>query len=387
MAKEKKTSAYKVSGSGRKTSGRKKKGSKSGTLKKELMIFSTVLALITMVILGYYLGRNEASHVSSNGKVLAASMEDNSAMLESLEKVKQQRLAMSKKVEEPPFLHPKKEQQTTPKLQIQISSSKAEASKPIKQPVKKSGLEILDEKLQETTTFSKKIEVSKKIEQPISEIRPKLVIIIDDVTSASQLNKISSIGLKLTPSIFPPYQFAPQNNKLANNLEHYMVHLPMESGKVYDKQAKTLKLTDSKEQMEARIKEIRALFPMARFINNHTGSVFTANTHAMEMIYPMFKEQGFVFVDSRTTGQTAVPKIAKKYGQVYLARDTFIDNVQTINAIHKQLQFAVMMAKKRGYAIAIGHPHKTTLAALGSAKELLKDVDVVYIDELYESIR
>ena len=66
-------------------------------------------------------------------------------MLESLEKVKQQRLAMSKKVEEPPFLHPKKEQQTTPKLQIQISSSKAEASKPIKQPVKKSGLEILDD--------------------------------------------------------------------------------------------------------------------------------------------------------------------------------------------------------------------------------------------------
>jgi polysaccharide deacetylase 2 family uncharacterized protein YibQ len=41
------------------------------------------------------------------------------------------------------------------------------------------------------------------------------------------------------------------------------------------------------------------------------------------------------------------------------------------------------MAKKKGYAIAIGHPHKVTMQALASAKEIFKDVELVYIDELY----
>ena len=127
----------------------------------------------------------------------------------------------------------------------------------------------------------------------------------------------------------------------------YAIRSYYESGKVYDKQAKTLKSTDTKEQMGVRIKEIRALFPTARFINNHTGSVFTANSRAMEILYPFFKEEGFIFVDSRTSGKTAVPGLAKKYGQKYLARDIFIDNVQNITAIHKQLSLAVMTAKKR----------------------------------------
>jgi polysaccharide deacetylase 2 family uncharacterized protein YibQ len=52
--------------------------------------------------------------------------------------------------------------------------------------------------------------------------------------------------------------------------------------------------------------------------------------------------------------------------------------------IHRQLQKAVNMAKKRGYAIAIGHPHKVTMKALTSAADIFNDVELVYIDELYQ---
>jgi polysaccharide deacetylase 2 family uncharacterized protein YibQ len=59
-----------------------------------------------------------------------------------------------------------------------------------------------------------------------------------------------------------------------------------------------------------------------------------------------------------------------------------LDNKQDIGYIHHQLGIAVELAKKRGFAIAIGHPHHATMRALTRAKDLLKDVELVYIDEL-----
>ena len=163
-----------------------------------------------------------------------------------------------------------------------------------------------------------------------------------------------------------------------------MVHLPMQSGKAYDKQYGTLKITDTKEKMEARVKEVRRLFPTARYVNNHTGSAFTDNYKAMETLYGLLRKEGFVFVDSRTIATTKVRKIAHAYGDAYVARDIFIDNEHKVTYIHKQLRQAVKKAKKKGYAIAIGHPHPVTMKALSSAKDIFKDVELVYIDEIYK---
>ena len=213
--------------------------------------------------------------------------------------------------------------------------------------------------------------------------KPKLAIIIDDVSNAKQLKHILSLPIKVTPSIFPPYELSKSNHKLALGLKHYMIHLPMQSGKAYDKQYGTLKITDSKEKMEARVKEIRKLFPTARYVNNHTGSAFTDNYKAMEILYGILRKEGFVFVDSRTTASTKVREIAHAFGDAYVARDVFIDNKHNVPYIHKQLRQVVKRAKKKGYAIAIGHPHPVTMKALSSAKDIFKDVELVYIDEIY----
>jgi polysaccharide deacetylase 2 family uncharacterized protein YibQ len=212
---------------------------------------------------------------------------------------------------------------------------------------------------------------------------PKLVIIIDDVANAKQLARIRSLPIKVTPSIFPPYEFSKSNHTLAQGLEHYMIHLPMQSGKSYDKQYGTLMITDSKEKIEARVKELRRLFPGARYVNNHTGSVFTNNYKVMKILYAALRNEGFVFVDSLTTERTAVQKIAHDFGDAYVARDIFMDNKKNIPYIHAQLKKAVQNAKKNGYAIAIGHPHNTTMKALESAKDIFDEVELVYIDEIY----
>jgi len=226
-----------------------------------------------------------------------------------------------------------------------------------------------------------KIELTEKSKKSTN---PKLVIIIDDISQKWQIDKIKNLPFSVTPSIFPPSNMSEHSNKLANSVEHFMVHLPMQSSSPkMNKMRGTIMLSHSKERLQKRIAEIKRLFPKAKYINNHTGSVFTSNYTHMKSLYKIMRDSGYKFIDSRTSGKTKVGKIVREYGDKYISRDIFIDNTQTRAYIIKQLKKAVSIAKKKGYAIAIGHPHNITLKTLKSIKDLLKGIDVVYIDELF----
>ncbi len=164
-----------------------------------------------------------------------------------------------------------------------------------------------------------------------------------------------------------------------------MVHFPMQA-EHYPRGAmpNTSTVKDSEKQMRTRVKNLRKWFPAALYTNNHTGSVFTSDYRALHTMYGLLKEEGFVFVDSRTSSKSKGKKVAKEYGDFYLHRDVFIDNVQKFGEIRKQLKAAVKKAKQRGYAIAIGHPHAITLRSLKNSLDILVDVDVVYLDELFD---
>jgi polysaccharide deacetylase 2 family uncharacterized protein YibQ len=219
---------------------------------------------------------------------------------------------------------------------------------------------------------------------PSTGKRPKLAIIIDDVSHKRQLDTIKSLPYHITPSIFPPSELSANSNKLADHTKHFMVHLPMESGSVaMNRMRGMLFVRDSSAKVQKRVDDIRKLFPRAKFVNNHTGSVFTSNYKAMKQLYSMMHKKGLVFIDSRTSRKSKVRKIAKEFGDTYIARDVFLDNVQDESLILKQLKKAVRVARKRGFAIAIGHPHPTTMRALKHASKILSGVQTVYIDELY----
>jgi polysaccharide deacetylase 2 family uncharacterized protein YibQ len=104
----------------------------------------------------------------------------------------------------------------------------------------------------------------------------------------------------------------------------------------------------------------------------------------MRILYEALKKEGFLFIDSKTGANGQVLKISKEFSDKYLSRDVFMDNEQNVAYVHKQLNKAVDIAKKKGYAVVIGHPRKTTFKALASAKEILKDVELVYIDTVYK---
>ena len=213
--------------------------------------------------------------------------------------------------------------------------------------------------------------------------RAKLAIIIDDVGTDEQAQKIAALPVRVTPSIFPPEYQRKDTRSLARGFEHYAIHLPMEASSAKNNSA-TLRTSDNYEKLRGVIEKLRADFPNAKFINNHTGSKFTADERAMQNLLRAMNEHGFLFIDSRTSPATKAKAAMNGLGMRYVHRDVFLDNQNSVAAMRKKLREAVTLAKKQGYAIAIGHPKSSTLRALANSADILGEVDLVYLDEIYE---
>lgn len=215
--------------------------------------------------------------------------------------------------------------------------------------------------------------------------KPKVVIIIDDIANTKQLSDIVAIqsaGLKLTPSIFPVAQGNTKMLESVANLDFFMVHLPLEA-LAYKDELDTISIYDSKDRIYQKIANIKRILPNTLYINNHTGSKFTEQRGNMEMLLSVLDSHNISFVDSRTTPNTTLPSIANAQNRLILSRDIFIDNNLDSASLNAQIKEGVKIARDRGYAILIAHPHKETLSALKRAQNgALKEVDVIYLNEL-----
>ena len=274
-------------------------------------------------------------------------------------------------------------------LSIKENLKHSEILKP--EPAKKSGVEPSNKAKKQIYSEKPQKESAKKDDfavvpfTPNSSVkgRAKLVLIIDDVATFEHASMVKSIGLKITPSIFPATKTHPDTPNIARTFEFYMIHLPMQAKHFDSPEIGTLTVNESFESMHEKIKKIRRDFPRAKYTNNHTGSRFTSDYDAMDKAYRALIEQGFIFVDSKTIAQTAVARAAKKYNQPYISRDIFLDDDPSASAVRRELVAAVNLAKKRGYAIAIGHPKKNTIAVIKASKNnILKDVEVVYLKDI-----
>jgi len=212
--------------------------------------------------------------------------------------------------------------------------------------------------------------------------KPRLAIIMDDVSFSRDVKAIKALNMPITMSFLPPSSIHPNSAKLASREPLYMVHLPMEAMTFSAEEAITLHVNDSKEVITKRVKEVKALFPRAYYVNNHTGSRFTSNKRAMNDLILALSKEGIGFLDSRTTAKTKVPEVMASLGKPYIARDLFLDHEANVVYIEGQIKKAVSKAKEHGSAIAIGHPRKETLQALKNSKKLLRSVELVLVNKV-----
>ncbi|MDO7252391.1 divergent polysaccharide deacetylase family protein [Helicobacter cappadocius] len=240
------------------------------------------------------------------------------------------------------------------------------------------------------STPSNTLEISKKTQDfilPVSTKKPKMAIIMDDMAYPSQLQSLHHLGLKITPSFFPYNLDNKLTPKMASKETFYMVHLPLEALHFYQSPHRWIKVGEKKSHIEEYIKQIKHDFPKLQFINNHTGSKFTASYEDMKNLIDILRKYDIDFLDSRTTIQTKAPQIYAEIKRPLLSRKIFLDNKDSVSDIVIQIKKAIKKAKKDGYVIAICHPHKNTFRALEISKQnLLQEVDLVYIKDIQKML-
>lgn len=271
------------------------------------------------------------------------------------------------------------EQKKQEKKSLEKTEDDEKAKKLTEEKIEKAKTEETKDKKKE----DKKIVLKQDSYKYDPKKRAKLAIIIDDVSTQKQKNDILNIGYPVTMAFLPPTKGHPSSAKIAQDLPFYMIHFPMQASSAFKgAEENTLNISDSYEKIEARVKQLRVWYPKAKYLNNHTGSVFTSNDLAMSRLFKALDKYGFIFVDSKTIANTYGKKYAQIYNMPYIARNVFLDNERNYKAVQKQLIESIRIAKKQGYAVAIGHPYDVTIKVLRESKHLLKDVDTIYVNKL-----
>ncbi len=346
---------------------RKKRKSKKSSISSKKKIAIALLCIVSSVLIVYGVNYFELIQKSTNESKIAQE-KSTKELMDKMKKMledEKKRLKNSEKKS----IESKRVAPLPPVRKSEKSDSRYEFS------------EIKDYKESLKTTDTQK-HTKNRVKQEIYHGKPKLAIIIDDVSFAYQVKLLKKIPYKINPSFFPPSSRHPNTIKLSKEFDFALLHLPTEALRYKRAEEVTLLTSDSYETLQNKIKLLKSKFPNIVYYNNHTGSKFTADYNSMKSLLKIMKEEGLVFIDSRTTAKTKAPKISKDMGFRLISRDIFIDNNPQKNLIKEQLKKAVNIAKKRGYAVAIGHPHKNTLEVLINAKELFREVQLVYVKEL-----
>jgi len=201
--------------------------------------------------------------------------------------------------------------------------------------------------------------------------RPRVAIVIDDLGwSKESAEKLLAISHNLTYSIIPTAPFATDVADIVHAKgAEVMLHLPMEpEGHPGGLSREGMLMHDMPAAiLKAKVDEALLKVPYADGVNNHMGSLLTADEKAMTVVMGELATRDVFFLDSRTTPKTVAFRLARAAGMRAVERDVFLDDVAEIGPVLKQIEELEAHAKKHGSAVAIGHPYPATIAALNQA--------------------
>ena len=229
---------------------------------------------------------------------------------------------------------------------------------------------------------------------PVSPVkkakRVKIAIVIDDIgNDLSIARDLLDLPVPITLSIFPYAPYSKEIAKEAKKKGHeVLMHLPMEPegypGKGKDPGPGALYVCMKPEDIIRQLNKDLDQIPEISGINNHMGSRFTCSREGMKAVMEVLRKRNKFFLDSRTSAKSIGYQVARESGIPTIRRDVFLDNSRDVKKIREQFDLLVEKAKKRGYAVGIGHPHRATYLALKRAIEDYRDkgIEFVFVSSL-----
>lgn len=196
----------------------------------------------------------------------------------------------------------------------------------------------------------------------------RLAILLDDAgQNLNLVSRLERLPSEIAVAVLP---FLPASSETAGRVfragHEVWLHLPMEpEGYPQRNPGPGAVLTSMSEaEIRATVRSALNNVPHVVGVNNHEGSKATANLRLMTWVMQELAARNLAFIDSRTTKFTVAEDAARAQGIHVGRRHVFLDNRRTPSAVRKQLDEAVYLARRDGFAIAIGHCNAVTISVL-----------------------
>ena len=199
------------------------------------------------------------------------------------------------------------------------------------------------------------------------EDAPMIAIVIDDLgLSRSATQAVLSLPPPITTSFLAYADDLQRQADAAREKGHeLLLHAPMEpNNPEMDPGTNALRSDMSEEEISQKLSTMLSSFTGYVGLNNHMGSMFTANAKAMSVVIGELKKRGLLFLDSLTAADSVAWKTARDQYVPYAVRNVFLDNSLNEADIMAQLSLLEKQALKHRAVVGIGHPHKITVKTL-----------------------
>ena len=198
--------------------------------------------------------------------------------------------------------------------------------------------------------------------------RFRMAIVVDDLgLDKKAAEELLRLEIPLTFSIFP---FRPFSSTIAQRAHAHgrevILHLPMEPRgyPLKDPGKGALFVSMSEKELVRQLREDLDAVPFIRGVNNHMGSRFMEHRAKVRLVLQELKKRDLFFLDSLTTSKSKGYRVAQELALKVDKRTLFLDNEVEVKDIEAQLKRLTRIARTRGKAIGICHPHPSTIAAL-----------------------
>ncbi|MCI1897570.1 MAG: divergent polysaccharide deacetylase family protein [Enterobacter sp.] len=194
----------------------------------------------------------------------------------------------------------------------------------------------------------------------------KLAIVIDDFGyRPHNENQVLAMPSAVSVAVLPNAPHAHEMATKAHNSGHeVLIHLPMAPLSKQPLEKDTLRPEMSSDEIERIIRDAYGKVPFAVGLNNHMGSAMTSSLFGMQKVMQALERYNLYFLDSMTIGNSQAMRAAQGTGVKVIKRKVFLDDTQNEADIRVQFNRAVKLARRNGSAIAIGHPHPSTVRVL-----------------------
>ena len=216
--------------------------------------------------------------------------------------------------------------------------------------------------------------------------QPVIAVVIDDMgINLRRTADISSLQAPLTSAFLTYGSSLKQQVKKAEQAGHeIMVHVPMEPKSKTNLAPDTLTTIMDEIEIKNGLQTMLHKFKNIRGINNHMGSQFTEDRRCMNYVMDVLRKNNLFFLDSKTSAQSVGRSVAREKRVAYAHRHVFLDNENKVEYVSRQLRLAEDIARRNGYAVAIGHPKSATYQALKEWLPGLKEkkIKLVHMSEI-----